>query len=112
MPFIVRYDQHAWLRIVLRVALPAALTIVLFLVAFFLIAIPSIEREMLESRKEAIREIVQIACSLLGDYERQVRQGTLSPAEARRAPRTAYAACATGPRKRTTCGSTTCTRAS
>ncbi len=84
MPFILRYDQHAWIRIVLRVALPAALTIVLFLVAFFLIAIPSIEREMLESRKEAIREIVQIACSLLGDYERQVRQGMLSPAEARR----------------------------
>ncbi|MBP7603600.1 MAG: cache domain-containing protein [Spirochaetes bacterium] len=84
MPFTVRHDPHAWLRIVLRVALPAALTIVLFLVAFFLIAIPSIEREMLESRKEAIREIVQIACSLLGDYERQVREGVLSPAEARR----------------------------
>lgn len=84
MPFNVRHDQHAWLRIVLRVALPAALTIVLFLVAFFLIAIPSIEREMMESRKDTIREIVQIACSLLADYERQVRVDALTPSEARR----------------------------
>jgi len=66
------------------VALPAGLTIVLFLVAFFLITIPSIEREMMESRKDSIREITQIACSLLADYERQVREGVLTPSEARR----------------------------
>ncbi len=78
-----KHEQRARHLIILRVALPAGLTIVLFLVAFYLFAIPSVKQELMESRKDTIREITQIACSLLADYDREVRAGTLAPAMAK-----------------------------
>jgi len=67
-----------------RIALPAFLTIVLFVIAIFSIALPQLEQSLLNRKKEMIMELTETAWSLLGDYHERELHGELSPAEAKR----------------------------
>jgi predicted metal-dependent phosphoesterase TrpH/PAS domain-containing protein len=71
-------------RFALRIVLPAAVAVALFVVALFAIAIPRFEAVLLDRKKEMIRELTNSAVSILREYAADERAGRLSPAEARR----------------------------
>jgi PAS domain S-box-containing protein len=74
---------------ILHQVVPAALTIVLFIAAVFVIARPAFERHMRSTRQETARNLVETAVSLLGEYDRGVARGeyTLDEAQERAAER-------------------------
>jgi predicted metal-dependent phosphoesterase TrpH len=71
-------------RFALRIVLPAAAAVVLFVVALFAIAIPRFEAVLLDRKKEMIRELTNSAVSILREYAADEGAGRLSPEEARR----------------------------
>ncbi|MCX7028593.1 MAG: cache domain-containing protein [Spirochaetes bacterium] len=71
-------------RFAARIVLPAALAVVLFVIALFAVAIPRFERVLLERKKEMIRELANEATSILREYSAEEQAGRLSAAEARR----------------------------
>jgi signal transduction histidine kinase len=66
-----------------RIILPVVLTIVLFGATIFLVFLPMIETRMMAGKREMIRDLTEAAWSSLATYERAVRAGRLSGAEAR-----------------------------
>ena len=71
-------------RFAMRIVLPAATAVVLFVVALFAIAIPRFEAVLLDRKKEMIRELTNSAVSILREYAAEVRAGRLAPEDARR----------------------------
>jgi PAS domain S-box-containing protein len=71
-------------RFALRIVLPAAVAVVLFVVALFAIAIPRFEAVLLDRKKEMIRELTNSAVSILREYAADERTGRLSAEDARR----------------------------
>jgi PAS domain S-box-containing protein len=69
----------------LRIVFPALLAISLFVVSLFWVLIPSFEDRLLERKRHTIRELTNVAFSVLSEYEVEVRQGRISEEEARRA---------------------------
>jgi len=59
------------------------MTTVLFLCAILLYFIPSAGREMLSSRKQSLKDIVDVAYSLVEEYEKRIQKGEFSPEEGR-----------------------------
>ncbi len=51
-----------------RIALPALLTILLFVIAIFFILLPQLEESFLARKKEMIKELTETTWSLLGTY--------------------------------------------
>ncbi|HDP79621.1 MAG TPA: hypothetical protein ENN21_02120, partial [Spirochaetes bacterium] len=72
------------IAIIIRIVLPPILAVGLFAGTIFFFTIPAIEDDMMDSRREMIRELSAAAWTLLDDYNRRVRVGELSPDEARR----------------------------
>ncbi len=66
----------------IKIFLPAILTVVLFIISFFWIVIPSFEKNMMDRKRETIYELTQTACSILDKYNREVVAGTLELPEA------------------------------
>jgi PAS domain S-box-containing protein len=71
------------LRFLLRILLPALLAIGLFVAGLFAAVIPTIERNLMERKREMIRELTNSAWSILAGYEEDARAGRLKPDEAR-----------------------------
>lgn len=71
-------------RFGLRVVLPTVLAICLFVVAIFFVIVPTYERQILDHKREMISELTQSAVSILAEYEREERAGTLGREEAQR----------------------------
>ena len=71
-----------WLKFVLGIILPTALAIAISVASVYLVIIPSFEKSFLESKKEMIRELTNVAWSVMVMYEEEERQGRLSRAEA------------------------------
>lgn len=68
----------------LRIALPALLTILLYITAIFFILLPQLEQSFMNRKRETIRELTETVWSLLDSYhEREVR-GELSREEAQK----------------------------
>ncbi len=59
------------------------LVIVLFLCAIVLYFIPETARDMLENRKKSLKDIVDVANSLVEEYEKRIVKGEFSPEEGR-----------------------------
>jgi len=76
-------DKKRIYNISRRIALPALLTVVLFVTAIFFIILPQFEKSFLARKKEMIREQVETTCSLLGDYHNRALSGELTTGEAK-----------------------------
>ncbi|WDP93351.1 MAG: cache domain-containing protein [Desulfobacter sp.] len=68
-----------------RIIVPAALTIVLFILAIFLIIIPMLEQYMMDGKREGILHLTESAWSSLAYYHGLAEDGQMSQAEARQA---------------------------
>jgi hypothetical protein len=62
------FFSRRWWSFILRIVLPAVLAGALFLLAIFLILIPSMERQMMNGKKETIQELVRAAVSIVQEY--------------------------------------------
>lgn len=71
-----------WNAFLLRIILPTALAIGLFVVFFFWVLIPAFEGRLLERKRDTIRELTNVAAGILAEYDADVRAGRLPLAEA------------------------------
>ncbi len=74
-----------WNAFLLRILLPTVLAIGLFVAFLFRILIPSFEDRLLDRKRETIREVTNVAFSILGEYEDDVRRGRATLEGAQRA---------------------------
>ena len=65
-----------------RIALPAFLTILLFVTVIFWVILPQLEQSLLNRKQEMIRELTETAWSLIEDYHDRELSGELSKDEA------------------------------
>lgn len=65
-----------------RIALPAFLTIVLFVTVIFFIILPQLEQSLLNKKQEMIQELTETVWSLLESYRERELSGELSKDEA------------------------------
>jgi len=68
----------------LKIAAPAVLAIILFLVAVFGLFVPTYRQTMINDKKEMIHQLIHTAWCLLGEMEQKVRNGEMSREEAQR----------------------------
>jgi CBS domain-containing protein len=71
-----------WAGFVVRIVLPAVLAVVLFVLAIFLILLPSVERELLEGKKETTQELTRAAASILDEYYAEETAGRMTRQQA------------------------------
>jgi len=76
---------RVWSEFSLKIILPALSTIALFIIAIFLILIPSLEKSMMDSKKEMLKELTSAAMSTLFELHRKEQSGIISPDEAKKA---------------------------
>ncbi|HSO09025.1 MAG TPA: cache domain-containing protein, partial [Desulfoprunum sp.] len=76
--------RHISNTISFRIALPAFLTILLFVVAIFYVVLPQLEQSLLNRKQEMIMELTETIWSLIGDYHERELSGELSTEEAKR----------------------------
>lgn len=62
----------------IRIALPALLTIVLFVTATFVIILPSLKENLLAKKREMLRELNTIVWNMVASYERMEQSGAMS----------------------------------
>ena len=67
-----------------RFIFPTAITIALFLTSFYLIIIPTIEKNNIDRKREMIRELTTSAWNIFAKLDRDVQKGTLSREQAQR----------------------------
>jgi PAS domain S-box-containing protein len=79
---VERLLPQRWAGFVIRIVLPAVLAVVLFVLAIFLILLPSVERELLEGKKETTQELTRAAASILDEYYALETAGRLSRQQA------------------------------
>ena len=63
--------------ITIRIALPALLTILLFVTAIFLIILPSLKENLLAKKRELLLEVTKITWDMVAAYEKMERAGVL-----------------------------------
>ena len=66
----------------IRIALPALLTILLFVTAIFLIILPSFKENLLAKKREMLKELVEITWNMVSTCAQLEQKGTLSHPEA------------------------------
>ncbi|MDR2549478.1 MAG: cache domain-containing protein [Desulfobulbus sp.] len=66
----------------IRIALPALLTVVLFVTATFVIILPSFKENLLAKKREMLREMNTVVWDMVASYERMERAGTMSREQA------------------------------
>lgn len=71
-----------WKRFGLQIVFPVVLAGALFVLAIFQFLIPSMERQLMERKKETIRELTLAAWSLLDSYHQEELAGNMAQAEA------------------------------
>ena len=65
-----------------RIALPALLTIILYVIAMFIIFLPQIEQSFISRKKEMIKELTETVWSLVENYHERELSGELTLPEA------------------------------
>ncbi|HKJ99357.1 MAG TPA: cache domain-containing protein [Desulfotignum sp.] len=68
---------------VLRILIPLYITYIIFALGMFLVFIPQHESQLLDQKKETIRQLTNSAVSLLADYESRISQGEMTREGAR-----------------------------
>ena len=68
----------------MRIVIPAALTIILFILTIFLLIIPMMERYMMDGKREGILHLTETAWSTLSLYHGQAVRGEISEDEAKK----------------------------
>ena len=68
----------------LRIILPTLFAILFFVISMFVIIIPSLERELMEDKRELIRELTNSAWSILEEQHAKEKEGLLSRQEAQK----------------------------
>ncbi|MDD2465008.1 MAG: cache domain-containing protein [Desulfobulbus sp.] len=68
----------------IRIALPALLTILLFVTATFVIILPSFKENLLEKKRDMLREMVEIVYDLVSTYEQMAKSGEISEEKAQK----------------------------
>jgi len=71
------------LKFFLSIVLPSILAITLFIISFYVIIIPSFEKNMMESKKEMISELTNSAWSLVNDYYNEYSSDSIGREEAK-----------------------------
>ncbi|MBE0584802.1 MAG: cache domain-containing protein [Desulfofustis sp.] len=71
-----------WLKFVVGIILPTVLVIVISVVSIYAVIIPVFRETFLDSKRDMIRELVNVAWSVTVLYEQQERAGLLTRAEA------------------------------
>ncbi len=71
-----------WKRFSARFVLPTAVTFCLFITSFFLIMIPTIERSIMDRKREMIQELTNSAWNILAKLEHDEQAGLLTREEA------------------------------
>ncbi len=66
----------------LSIVLPSILAILLFIISFYVIIIPSFEKNLMENKKEMISELTNTAWSLIEEYYNEYRAGRIGREEA------------------------------
>ncbi len=66
------------------IVIPSALAILLFIIGFFLIIIPQFEANLLNGKKETIKELTQSAWSVLNQYQEMAEENVISVDEAKK----------------------------
>jgi predicted PurR-regulated permease PerM len=61
-------------RFFISIVLPSILAILLFILAIFVVILPSSERNFMEGKKEMISELTKSVCSLLDEYQQERSQ--------------------------------------
>jgi PAS domain S-box-containing protein len=74
-----------WKRFALRIGIPTALALVLFGAFLFGILLPDVERNLLDRKRDTIRELTRSAWSVLKEYEAEEAAGRLTREEAQSA---------------------------
>lgn len=62
----------------ISIVFPSILAIALFIVSLFTIVLPSVERNIMDKKKEMIRELTSTAWSLLEEYNQEFKNGHMS----------------------------------
>jgi PAS domain S-box-containing protein len=68
-----------------KILLPAMLAILLFVISLFAYVVPTFERNAMEQKKNMLRELTNIAWSILDKYNRDFEEGIMQLDEARAA---------------------------
>jgi len=66
------------------IVFPTILATVLFVASIFLVFIPSLETQLIDAKKEMIKELTHTAWSIFQKYDNDVEKGTLEIAEAQK----------------------------
>ncbi|MBN2055855.1 cache domain-containing protein, partial [bacterium] len=82
----MRQDLGArqWRFFAVRVIAPALLAMILLLLVVFAVIRPSFESNLLDRKREMIRELTNSAWSVIAEYHREAESGALSEEEAQR----------------------------
>lgn len=76
-------SYSSWKRIALPVVFPAGITILLSFLSAFYLAIPFLESQLINAKKEMIRELTNSSWSIINEYNESVLCGELSLEEAK-----------------------------
>ena len=68
----------------IRIALPALCTILLFVTAIFVVILPSFKENLLEKKREMLREMTEVVYDVVSTYEKMAKNGEMSREEAQR----------------------------
>ncbi len=68
----------------LRIILPTLFAILFFVISMFVIIIPSLKRELMEDKREMIRELTNSAWSILDEQHAKEEKGLLTRQEAQK----------------------------
>jgi hypothetical protein len=72
MPRIAR--SRPW-QTIPSIVLPVGLTVVLFVLTLFLVAIPTLHSQLMQRRKDMIRELTQTAWGMVATYHQDEQAG-------------------------------------
>jgi PAS domain S-box-containing protein len=70
-------------KIIARIVIPAVSAVSLFILSVFLLLVPSVEKLLLERKKESIRDLTHSAVSILSEYEALAANGSMSIEQAK-----------------------------
>ncbi|MBU0971599.1 MAG: cache domain-containing protein [Proteobacteria bacterium] len=68
----------------LRIIIPVALTLALFIMTIFLLIIPLVEEKMMDGKRETLLHLTETAWSTLDLYHEQARKGLITEAKAQK----------------------------
>ncbi len=76
--------SHPLQALPVRIIIPVALTILLFILTIFLFILPTMESFMMDGKRETTRHLTETAWSVLDYFHEQEASGSLSREQAKR----------------------------